>query len=320
MTGNKPRLGFALPQSGPWATPDNQIYFAERAEELGYDSLWTFARLLYPVGSADGHWEGTFERTFREVSEPIVTLAYIASRTSRVRLGFSALILPFYPPAVLARQLIQLDRVSAGRLLIGVAPGWSPDEFRAVGVPMERRVGRTLEYVEVMRRMWENEIASFSGEFAELPTTVVRPRPAQPRLPVLMGGSSDKALLRAGQHADGWVGPSFASPEEVSQASRRIKEAAVSVGKDGDTMQVVARGAVFLRPAGATDRPCFQGSIEEIRDDIAAFTTTGATDLFLDLNFDEEIVGQDSDPAASRDKAEQVLEAFAPARAMAVPA
>src|SRR5712692_7299207 len=126
--------GIAVPFSGPWATAENQARVAVRAEELGYGSLWTFSRLLFPTESADDSWKDPFGQTFREVCDPIVTLSYLAGRTKRIRLGVSALTVPFYSPAVLARQLIALDRVSAGRLDAGMAQGWSADEFVAAGV------------------------------------------------------------------------------------------------------------------------------------------------------------------------------------------
>jgi probable F420-dependent oxidoreductase len=306
--------GIAVPFSGPWATPENQVRVARRAEELGYGSLWTFSRLLFPLGSADERWNLPFEQSFREVCDPIVTLAYLAGHTERIRLGISVLNAPFYSPAVLAKQLIQLDRVSGGRLDAGMAQGWSPDEFLAAGVPMDRRLGRTLEYVEVIRLMWENEVAEFHGEFATLPKTVVRPRPVQPKCPVLLGGSGDKAWLRAGRLAAGWVGPSFATEDEIARAATLAREGAVAAGKDPDAVRVVVRAATFIRPAGDPQRRLFTGSLDEIAADLAKVGALGATEVYPDLNFDERIVGGDADPVAAMDLMEQALDAFAPRR------
>jgi probable F420-dependent oxidoreductase len=312
MPANRLKLGFAAPVSGPWATPENQRAVARRAEELGYSSLWTFSRLLYPLGSSDDSWEEPFEASFREVAEPVVTLAYLAAHTDRIRLGTSVLILPFYSPAVLGRQLIQLDRISGGRLDIGVAAGWSPDEFRAAGVPMAHRTGRMLEYIEVLRCMWEHEEASFQGEFASLPRTLVRPRPVQESLPVLLGGG-EKSWERAGRLANGWVGPAYATPDEVAVVAERVRAAAARAGKDPDDMRIVARGAVHLRSAGAADRIAFTGSLDEIADDIEQMARSGATELFLDLNFDDQFIAPTTSPDAAMDRAWQVLDAFAPA-------
>jgi len=305
-------IGVAPPFAGPWATPDNQLRVATRAEELGYGSLWTLSRLLFPVGPDGEGEQDHFGQVFRQVCEPIVTLSYLAAATSRIRLGISAIVAPFYPPAVLAKQLIALDRVSGGRLDAGVAQGWSPEEFEAVGVPFERRLGRTLEYVGVLRQMWEKEIASFDGEFTRLPRSLVRPRPVQPVLPLLMGGSGDKAWRRAGRISQGWVGPAFVTREEIAQAARAVREGAESAGRDPDAARVVVRAAAFVRPEGRHDRQLFHGSLPEIAADLAQMRELGATEVFADFNFDHEVVGPHTDPAASMDLMEHALEVLAP--------
>lgn len=310
------RTGVAVPLSGPWATPANQVRVATRAEELGYDSLWTFSRLLFPTESSDPSWRDSFGSTFRETGDPLVTLAFLAAHTRRVRLGVSALIVPFYAPAVLAKQLIALDRVSGGRLDAGMAQGWSPDEFVAAGVPFDRRLGRTLEHIEVMRRMWEQEVAGFDGEFSTLPTGIVRPRPVQPTFPVLLGGSGDQAWRRAGRLGLGWVGPSFASREEITRAVAMVREGAEKAGKNPDDARIVVRGSSFVRPAAARDRELFHGSLEQIAGDAAEMLALGATEVFVDFNFDIQVVGPDVDPARSMDLMEQALEVLAPATAV----
>lgn len=305
-------IGMAPPFAGPWATPDNQLRVATRAEALGYGSLWTLSRLLFPVGPDGEGEQDHFGQVFRQVCEPIVTLSFLAAATRRIRLGISAVVAPFYSPPVLAKQLIALDRVSGGRLDIGVAPGWSQDEFEAVGVPFERRLGRTLEYVGVLREMWEKEIASYDGEFTRLPRSLIRPRPVQPTLPLLMGGSSDKAWHRAGQIADGWVGPAFVTRDEVARAARSVREGAESAGRDPDAARVVVRAAAFVRPEGHRDRKLFHGSLQEIAADLAEMRALGATEVFADFNFDYEVVGPHTDPAASMDLMEHALEVLAP--------
>jgi alkanesulfonate monooxygenase SsuD/methylene tetrahydromethanopterin reductase-like flavin-dependent oxidoreductase (luciferase family) len=115
MTGV--RLGFGLPVSGSWATPEAMVRVAQRAEQLGYTSLWTFQRLLHPA-------EGDWGPMYRSVHDPLVALAYVAAATERVRLGVAIVNVPFYAPIVLAKQLTTLDAVSAGRLDVGLGLGW----------------------------------------------------------------------------------------------------------------------------------------------------------------------------------------------------
>ncbi|PYN99530.1 MAG: hypothetical protein DMD91_12605 [Candidatus Rokuibacteriota bacterium] len=123
------KLGVALPMAGAWATPDNQIRVAQRAEALGYHSVWVFQRLLYALQPKCDYppmpgqpWPKAFERVF----DPIVSLAYVAGVTKCVRLGTSVLIMPYYTPILLAKQLATL-----GRLDVGLGIGCSEDEDRA---------------------------------------------------------------------------------------------------------------------------------------------------------------------------------------------
>src|SRR5262249_24084996 len=120
--GKAMKLGVALPLAGDWATPENQITVAQRAEALGYHSLWVFQRLFYALAPQTDYppmpgqpWPAGFRR----VSDPIVTLAYVAGATTKIRLGTSVLITAYYTPIMLAKQLATLDRVSRGRLDVG---------------------------------------------------------------------------------------------------------------------------------------------------------------------------------------------------------
>ncbi|MCX4750232.1 TIGR03619 family F420-dependent LLM class oxidoreductase [Kitasatospora sp. NBC_01287] len=312
------RLGVGVPLSGAWATPANQRRIALLAERLGYHSLWSFSRLLFPLASTEAEWSSEFQPAFHHgVAEPIVTLAQVAAVTERIRLGFSVLNAPFSAPAVLGKQLIELDRVSGGRIDIGLAQGWSQEEFLAAGVPMERRVARTLEYVEVLRRMWEGEVASFKGEFTELPRTLVRPRPVQPRFPLLLGGSTGAAFARAGRLAQGWVSPGFVTRGEIAAAVDGVRAAAERAGRDPAAIRIVVRASVFLgaeRPSVRPDgeRQLFQGPFEQVVADLGLVRELGASEVFLDFNFDPAIVGPDVESAAALDRVERALTALSP--------
>ncbi|WP_329562351.1 TIGR03619 family F420-dependent LLM class oxidoreductase [Kitasatospora sp. NBC_01266] len=307
------QLGFGVPTSGAWATAENQARIARRAEQLGYHSLWTFSRLLFPLNSGDAEWTSDFEPAFAHgAAEPIVTMAFLAGVTERIRLGFSVINAPFLAPAVLGKQLIQLDRVSGGRIDAGIAQGWSAEEYRAIGIPMERRVARTLEYVKVLQAMWENDQAEFQGEFTELPRTRVRPRPVQDTFPLLLGGSNEHAFERAGRLAQGWVSPGFISAEEIATAATGVRDAARRAGRDPQEIRIVVRATVFLGAAGDSSRALFTGSAEQIAADLRQARDAGATEVFLDFNFDPRIVGADVDAKTAVAEVEEALEFFAP--------
>ena len=188
-------IGFAAPVSGSWATPETIDRVAVRAEELGYASLWTFQRLLSPP---DGSWG----ETYRSVLDPVSTVAYLAARTSRVRLGIAVLNLPFFAPPLLAKQLGTLDVLSGGRLDAGVGIGWADEEYVAVGADRRARGRRAEEYLPLLRRFWTDDVVEHDGEFYRVPPTTMAPRPAQAGgPPLLLGGTAEAALRRAGRLA-----------------------------------------------------------------------------------------------------------------------
>jgi probable F420-dependent oxidoreductase len=166
------RLGFGLPVAGGWATPENMVAVAREAESLGYHSLWTIQRVLYPTAprneyasSPGSRWPAYFE----SVADALVALGYVAAVTSRIRLGTAVVNLPYYSPVLLAKQLATLDVVSGGRLTVGAGLGWSEDEYAATGVPFRRRGRRMDECLRCLKLVWTEELVEFKGEFYEIP-------------------------------------------------------------------------------------------------------------------------------------------------------
>jgi len=304
------KIGFAVPVSGPWATPENQAEVARRAEELGYASLWTFQRLLFPVEVSDPRWI----EPYRSVADPLVTLAYVAALTERPRLGVGLLNLPWYTPVVLAKQLNSLDIVSHGRLDVGLGLGWAPEEYAAAGVPMARRGARAEEFLRCLRAVWQDDPVEYSGDFFTVPPSHVSPPPVQrPHPPVILGGFAPPALDRAGRLTDGWVSSSRADLTTIGRAIGTVREAAERAGRDPAALRFVCRGVVRLRPSpGAPDRRPLTGTVDEVRADLADLAGQGVTETFVDLNFDADVGGPDTDPDVSMARGREALEAFAP--------
>ena len=308
-----PRLGFGLPLSGSWATPERMRYVARRAEDLGYDALWTFQRLLHP---ATGDWGPMY----RSVQDPIVSLAYAAAVTERIRLGLAIVNVPFYAPIVLAKQLTTLDAVSAGRLDVGLGLGWAREEFAAAGVPFERRGARAEEFLRCLRAVWVDEVVRFDGDFYHVPPARVEPKPAQrPHPPLLLGGSSQPALRRAGRVADGWISSSRQDLTSITESIEVVREAAREAGRDPAALRFVVRGVVRLDPEpgarepGESDRRPLTGTADQIRADLDDLARRGVTEVFLDLNFDPRVGSPDADPVQSLRLADEVLDTFTPA-------
>jgi len=302
------RLGFGLPVSGSWATPEAMVRYARRAEGLGYASLWTFQRLLHP---ADGDWGPMY----RSVHDPIVTLAHVAAVTERARLGIAIINAPFVAPIVLAKQLTTLDAVSGGRLDAGLGLGWSPEEFAATGVPYERRGARVEEFIGCLKAIWGDDPVAFDGEFYRVPPALVDPKPVQrPHPPVLLGGAAAPALRRAGRLADGWISASRHDLTRIGAAITEVKEAARAAGRDPERLRFIVRGVVHLddpQPHDGGRRP-LSGSAAEIRGDLDALGDHGVTEVFLDPNFNPRIGSPDADPAEADRLATNILETFAP--------
>jgi len=292
------RIGLGAPVSGAWATPENIARFAVRAEELGYDSLWTFQRLL--AGDDD------LAPVYRSVLDPMLALTYAAARTSRIRLGVAVVNMPFVQPVVLAKQAATLDVLSRGRLDLGLGNGWYEPEFTATGATSARRAARAVEYVRVLRALWTGELTSFDGEFYTVPPSRMRPRPVQPGgPPVLLGGIVPAALKRAGRLGAGWLSVSATDLDRIAEPIAVVREAA-----EGEP-RVVVRGVV----RAGERRGRLSGSYDQIRADAEWLAGQGVTELYYDLNWDDRIGNPDVPAQAATERAAELIDALAPARA-----
>ncbi|HUK72183.1 MAG TPA: TIGR03619 family F420-dependent LLM class oxidoreductase [Streptosporangiaceae bacterium] len=306
------RIGFGLPVAGAWAHPEVLADFASRADDLGYDSLWAFQRLLVPADDEPAP-------VYRSVLDPLVSLGFAAARTSRIRLGVSIINIPFVSPALLAKQAATVDVLSGGRLDLGLGVGWSLIEFTASGADTARRGARAQEYLAALTTLWADEISEFHGDFYEIPPSRMAPKPVQrPGPPVLLGGMVPAALRRAGRLAAGWLSSSRADLANIAEQAAIVRGAAEEAGRDPAMVRVVCRGVVqagaFVGATGerAADRPRLAGSYDQIREDTAWLETQGVTEVFYDLNWDPLIGSPDTDPAAATERAGEILEALAP--------
>jgi alkanesulfonate monooxygenase SsuD/methylene tetrahydromethanopterin reductase-like flavin-dependent oxidoreductase (luciferase family) len=152
---------------------------------------------------------------------------------------------------------------------------------------------------------------TFDGEFYRVPTSYVDPKPVQrPHPPILLGGNAEPALARAGRLAAGWVSASRFAAAQVPGAIESVRAAAREAGRDAESVRIIIRAAVRVRDQDEDQQ--FTGTIDKIKRDFADYADAGATELFVDLNFDEQIGNPDADPAASMRRAHEALDAFAP--------
>lgn len=305
------RIGFGAPVSGAWATPQNISTFATRAEQLGYASLWSFQRLIIPEDKRT-----TMEPVYHSVLDPMATLAYAAAVTSRIRLGVAVINAPFVSPAYLAKQAASLDVLSGGRHDLGLGIGWLPEEFELSDAQMPRRGARTAEYIRVLHALWADGPSEFSGEFYRVPRGDVAPKPVQPGgPPILLGGLARPALERVGRLADGWVTSSRTDLSRIAELIAIVKEAAAGAGRDPAALRVICRGVVRAgEPQTGPDgrRLLLSGDIGQIRADAEGLAGQGVTEIFYDLNWDQQVGSPYVDPVAATERAAELMEALAP--------
>ena len=307
-------IGIGAPVAGAWAGPRQLGRIGRLAEDLGYASLWTFQRLLVPPDRGR-------DVAYHSVLDPLLSLAYVAAHTRRVRLGVAIINLPFVSPVYLAKQGSTLDVLSDGRFDLGLGIGWSPLEFTASGTTTERRGARAAEYVAALRALWASgdEPVRFDGAFYTIPESRMDPRPIQPSgPPILLGGAAPAALDRAGRLADGWMSRSGTVLADIAADIAVVHGAAERAGRDPGKLRIVSRGVVRYDPTGAGTpdsaggRRLLSGSAEQIRQDSAWLAEQGVTDLFYDLNWDPLIGDPTADGAAAIERAEEIITALAP--------
>jgi probable F420-dependent oxidoreductase len=216
------------------------------AERAGFAMLWAGEHVVMVDESASRYpYSGDGKIAVPAAADwldPLIGLSFAAAATTTIGLATGVLLLPEHNPVLVAKQAASLDKLSGGRLTLGVGIGWSREEFDALGVPFPRRGARTAEYVEAMRTLWRDDIASFHGEFIGFDTIRVNPKPVRDRsIPVVLGGNSDSALRRVATWGDGWYGFNLADVEEVAQCASTVRRLCREAARDpGDLRLAVA--------------------------------------------------------------------------------
>ncbi|HZP45298.1 MAG TPA: LLM class F420-dependent oxidoreductase [Candidatus Binataceae bacterium] len=203
------KIGISGIGMGKGSRPGTLRLVAAHAERLGFNTLWAPEHVVL-FDHYESHYPYSDDGSFLaastvDLTDPFVTLSYVAASTTRIRLATGICLVPEHNPLVLAKQIATLDALSGGRFALGVGIGWSWEEFAALGIPFERRAQRTCEYIEVMRKLWGEEKTSFAGEFVTFKDARCFPKPAQgARVPIIFGGESTPALRRVARYGTGW--------------------------------------------------------------------------------------------------------------------
>ncbi len=291
------RYGFYLPTRGKSAEPDALEALVRRGEALGFSSTVIADHIVFPVEIASKYpytVSGAFPGS-GDTLEQLTLMAFVAGKTSRLRLITSVMILPHRNPVLTAKMLATIDVLSGGRVIVGVGVGWLREEFRALGAAdFDRRGAVSDEYIRIFKTLWTQNPASFEGEFYRFEALKCLPQPVQkPHPPIWVGGHSKVALRRAARHGDGWhpVGANPAAmlaPPEFKGLLGELRRLCEAERRDPRTLTISYKAPLYDTgvPAGGVRRP-FSGTPDQVLEDIATFGTLGVSELIFDFRSEE---------------------------------
>jgi len=231
-------------------------------ESLHFDSLWLS------------------ERIGGDAPDPLVAMAFAAGRTRSLKFGMSVMVLPGRNPVVLAKELATLDRISGGRVELGLGVGWMKEEFDALGMPYDHRGARADEQLELFRTVFSSDTPSFDGRFYSFPEVGFSPLPPGNNVPVWVGGDSDAAFRRTVKYGDAFHA-AFQSTEKVAASWKRVLEIAEQEGRPASELRCSMRW--YLDPDSAM-KPAvsLQGSTQQMVDRLGELAAVGVDHLVLD--------------------------------------
>ena len=290
------KIGILLPVAGEQATRENIIQTAKLAEQEGFDSLWVFERLLWPLNPQTpypGTPDGSLPIEYQKVFDPLETLSYVAGITNKIALGTSVIDMPFHNPVVLARRFATLDILSQGRAICGLGIGWSKDEYQACTVPFSNRGKRADEFVQVLKKIWTEDIVEFKGEYYNIPASKIGPKPIQkPHIPIYLGGFSPNTYSRIVNYdANGWLGLIGGPLEYLENTIQTIKDQANKANKDPISFKVILLtypnidNSKDLPTTNEVQRFPLTGTIDQIGNDIKRIKDIGIDHIVFGYNF-----------------------------------
>jgi probable F420-dependent oxidoreductase len=279
-------FGMGLPICGEQTNGEVMVRFAQEAERLGYTTIWTGERLLYPESDAtypNGE-RGPLPNSYKSVYDPIETLAYVASQTKRVKLGTSILVAPLHTPLVLANRFAALDQLSGGRVIVGLGQGWVEQEFIATNATYKAQGRGMNEYLAVLRACWGPDPVSFEGDLYHIPLGRVNPKPAQKGgIPIILASGKQSSIERTARIADGLNLVAF-SFDALKYSCDIYHTALKKAGHDLSTRKIYVRvnKPTTTTPLPENGRSFLSGSPEQVAQDIEKVKELGIDHIFWD--------------------------------------
>jgi alkanesulfonate monooxygenase SsuD/methylene tetrahydromethanopterin reductase-like flavin-dependent oxidoreductase (luciferase family) len=275
------RVGVQLPEVERTVRWPEYVAMARSAEDVGFDSVWVGDHLLYRDDGLPerGPWEAW------------TLLAGLATVTQRVAIGPLVTCTAFHLPGVLAKVAATVDEMSGGRLVLGLGAGWNEIEFRAFGIPFDRRASRFEEAFEIIRGLLAGRRVTFHGRYHRLEDAVLSPRPGR-RIPLMVGSTGDRILATTLPHVEAWnTWYEFFgnTPEGFAADSAKATAAARTVGRDPSTIVRSAAVLVLLDPDSderplMDDVPPIEGPMNRVARRLEEFGEAGADEVILILS------------------------------------
>ncbi|MGN6630887.1 MAG: TIGR03619 family F420-dependent LLM class oxidoreductase [Nitrososphaeraceae archaeon] len=292
------KVGITLPQAGQQATRENVIHIAQNAESEGFDSLWVFERLLWPINPQTPYPatpDGSLPNEYQIILDPLETLTYVAAKTNKIALGTSVIDILFHSPVILARRFATLDLLSEGRAIAGLGIGWSKDEYQASNIPFKDKGERANEFLQVLKRIWTDDVVEFKGKYYNIPASKIGPKPVQkPHPPIYMGGFSPNTYSRIVNYdTNGWLGLIGGPLEYLDDIIKTIQNIANKANKDPNRFRVILLTYPNVdinsrNQSGTTSqgqRFPLTGTIDQIGSDIERIKQIGVDHIVFGYNF-----------------------------------
>ena len=233
------RFGVIFPQTEIGADPIAVRDYAQAAEELGYDHLAAYDHVLGANPARRPGWSPPYSHKDM-FHEPFVLFGYLAGLTKKIQLSTGVLILPQRQTVLVAKQAAAVDVLSGGRLRLGIGIGWNDVEYEALGENFRNRGRRSEEQMEVLRRLWTQELVTFQGRWHKITDAGLNPLPIQRPIPIWLGGSAEAVLRRIARRGDGWF-PLLQPDEKCRSMIERLRSYTREAGRDPGAVGIEGR-------------------------------------------------------------------------------
>jgi probable F420-dependent oxidoreductase len=262
------------------ASPEGIVAAAKKAEDVGFDAVFVNDHIIVGQDARSASWTNVYD--------PLVAMSFIAAHTTRIGVGVSVLIMPYRNPIATAKALATIDRMSGGRLTIGVGVGWNEAESKALGVPFHERGARTNEYLRLWQACWAPGLVSFAGKFFAFSDMHVSPTPLQqPHPPIWIGGASDAALRRAARYAALWQ-PTPLPLADLVERQAALRKACDAIGRPALETRMSFRVEFSTitgnAPPAGKERPAGHGTPAEVAADLLRYREVAGLNAFQ-INF-----------------------------------